>query len=376
MKRICYLTFNDYPSGIYSGQVIDVCKFWRTELKLQVTLIAFISFRGFNKNKKRIKEELPDAIVLPMIPKARNWTLNRFILGRFIRKIKPDVIVGRGPFATLLALNFRKDRRVCFDARGAYTAELSEYNVLPDEKIKRNIYEIEKAAVFKSDCRLAVSNALIGYWKKEFDFRDVCHIIVPCTLNEIFFCENESLNLQRNFRETMGFKEDEIVLVYSGSSAEWQSFESMDLSIYNLLEKQKNIKVLLLAKPFKNPLKIQIDFPERVNQMWVKSDEVKDILKACDYGWLVRENSVTNLVASPVKFAEYLASGLKVVISETLGDYSEFVRIHKAGIVVSGDMKFSLSKISTEEKKAMNFLAKKYFSKSAYIEDYKKLLGL
>jgi hypothetical protein len=43
-----------------------------------------------------------------------------------------------------------------------------------------------------------------------------------------------------------------------------------------------------------------------------------------------------NEVASPVKFGEYLASGLPVVMSAGIGDYSELVRRKKVGVILKG----------------------------------------
>ncbi|HET6992692.1 MAG TPA: hypothetical protein VFJ43_15265, partial [Bacteroidia bacterium] len=64
MKKILYLTFNDAPGGIFSGQVIDVCLYWK-ELGFDVNLVSFISIRNFSANKNKIRSLFPGAIVLP-----------------------------------------------------------------------------------------------------------------------------------------------------------------------------------------------------------------------------------------------------------------------------------------------------------------------
>lgn len=368
MKKVLYLTYNDYPSGIYSGQVIDVCRFWKEELKADVSLIAFISMRGFKLNKQKIIEQFPGAIVLPMFPKVRNWKLNRFILRRFIKKINPQVIVARGPFATLLAIKFREGRKVCFDARGAYTAELREYNVVPDEKMKAEIFELEKQAVLNSDFRIAVSQQLVQYWKRSFEYSSADHVVIPCTLNAKTFVEKTSESAIAPDLQSP------VTLVYSGGSADWQSFNALDKEMYQLLAAQNNLNVILLAKNLPAGMKIFSDFATRVKSMWLKPEEVKSVLDSCDYGWMVREKSVTNAVASPVKFAEYLSGGLKIIISEELGDYSEFVNQHHAGIIYNSNDVKPLEKVSQEEKMRMKELAKKNFMKENFTAHYKKLL--
>lgn len=368
MKKVLYLTFNDYPSGIYSGQVIDVCRFWKEELKAEVSLVAFISLRGFKINKQKIVLQFPGAIVLPMFPKAGNWRLNNFLLGRAIRKLNPKVIVARGPFATLLALKFREGRKVCFDARGAYTAELREYNVVPDEKIKAEIFELEKEAVLSSDYRIAVSEQLVQYWKRSFSYSSADHVVIPCTLNAKTFSGEES---KENYSTDL---QSPVTLVYSGGSADWQSFEALDKAMHQLLSAQNNLNVILLAKDLPANMKIFRNFGTRVKTMWLKPEEVKNVLDSCDYGWMVREKSVTNAVASPVKFAEYLSGGLKVIISEELGDYSEFVKQHNAGIIYNEENIKVLEKVSLDEKVRMKVLAKTHFMKENYTAHYKKLL--
>ena len=164
MKKIIYLTFNDAPSGIFSGQVIDVCNYWK-ELGFDVKLISFISLRNFKENKITITNSFSDAIVLPMFPKARNWRLNSWFLGKKIRKVNPSIIVCRGVFAANLAMQFRIGRKICFDARGAYAAEFSEYDVLPDIKVNSEVENLERISILESDFRMAVSEQLVNYWK-------------------------------------------------------------------------------------------------------------------------------------------------------------------------------------------------------------------
>jgi hypothetical protein len=79
---------------------------------------------------------------------------------------------------------------------------------------------------------------------------------------------------------------------------------------------------------------------------------VKDYLSISDYGILIREYSVTNKVASPTKFAEYLNAGLKVIISPEIGDFSAMVDKYNLGYVYheNNDM-LDLKKVSNPEKK-------------------------
>ncbi len=69
-------------------------------------------------------------------------------------------------------------------------------------------------------------------------------------------------------------------------------------------------------------------------------------LAVSDLGLLLRERNSVNRVASPVKFAEYLASGLPVLVSPGVGDCPDIVRRDRVGYVL--DASAQLSRIVSE----------------------------
>lgn len=372
MKKIIYLTFNDAPSGIFSGQVIDVCNYWK-ELGFDVKLISFISLRNFKENKNTITNSFSDAIVLPMFPKARNWRLNSWFLGKKIRKVNPSIIVCRGVFAANLAMQFRIGRKICFDARGAYAAEFSEYDVLPDIKVNSEVENLERISILESDFRMAVSEQLVNYWKIKYAYDSDKHVVIPCTLNRSALVTPDASVM--TIRSRLGFSINSKIIVYAGSSAGWQSLKNMNDALLQIFNSDPDVNLLLLTKEIGNDLQILKMFPNRVKKLWLNSNEVGVYLAACDYGWLVRENSVTNRVASPVKCAEYLAAGLVLIVSNELGDYSNYVLTNKAGFIWNNEVPIDfLPKPTLEQKNRMVELSKNDFMKENYREQYYKIL--
>ena len=69
---------------------------------------------------------------------------------------------------------------------------------------------------------------------------------------------------------------------------------------------------------------------------------------SADYGYVYRNQTETNKVASPVKIAEYLSCGLKLLISNSLGDYSNLTTSNNLGFNLdSNDFNFSdIQKVS------------------------------
>lgn len=373
MRQVVYLTFNDAPSGIYNSQVIGVCKYWREHLDVQVQLLAFVSFRNFFEVRKAIRKMDSAAIVLPMFPGVQNWFRHTSRLRRKLNRLNPDVVVCRGPFAAFLALDAAPERKVCFDARGAYEAELKEYNVVPHAKVISEIAQVEARVVKEAACRLAVSQELVNYWQERYGYNGSDHVVVPCTLGgAIVSLQPDEQRTAERLRR--GYKPEDIVVVYSGSSAGWQSLELMEEYILPLMRAQPEVKLVLMLPPSANRSKVEAEFPQRVTRMWVKHQEVQQVLNACDYGWLVREASTTNKVASPVKYAEYLASGLHVIISPGLGDYSQTTADQNIGVVVDAPGKLALKPLLSEDRKRSHAYAKAHLTKENYLAQYKKLL--
>ena len=367
---ILYLTFNDALSGIFRSQVIDVIRFMESELKANIRLVAFISLRGFSESKKQILALAPTAIVVPMFPTMRLWKLNRYTLQIIVARLKPSKIICRSVFATNLALKAIKNQNISivYDGRGAISAEVEEYNVIKDTKIKMKIHALEKNAIIQSDFRIAVSDELLKYWKSRFKYVSERHVIIPCTLDNQF---TERIVFNTEFKRRLGFDQKDVILIYSGSTAGWQSFELM-YHFFSAILKQENLKIIFLSS--RSPLieNLERDFPGKVLTMKVPFEEVRNYLSIGDYGILIREDSVTNKVASPVKFAEYLAAGLKVIISPSICDYSAFVKENHCGYWVS-DLPNTLPMLTSGDREHAQDLSK-YFYKQHYTKAYTKVL--
>lgn len=373
-----FLTYNDLPSGIFFSQVTDTCNFLNKELHANIRLVSFISIRNFFHNRRRIKSQFPAAIVLPMFPKLRNWRWNLITLFFLFLFLDSRKIIARSAFACALALRLKKlgfSDWVCYDGRGAVAAEENEYAVSGDPLVQREIGELEKESVRNSDFRISVSSELVKYWRKSFSYGTGKHVVIPCTLHSEQFTSLPDENSLRISRNEMGFSNEDVLLVYSGSSAEWQSLHLLDNFLLNAMRSNPKVKALFLLK--KNPgLKVMHEFQERVKVRWVEENQVQKMIAMCDYGLLLRTNSVTNQVASPVKFAEYLACGLKVLISPGIGDYSSFVPGKNCGFVVgeNDEIHHGLDRISFQEKKELYGLACNNFSKASFLEEYRKLM--
>lgn len=364
---ICYFTYNDQPSGVYYSQVCDVINHLNTLSDTDVRLFALVSVRSWKSSAQKIKAKCPGAIVWPMIPKAKNWKLNKALLQFFHVFYRPTGYMCRGVFATSIALSLRKENRpkVCFDGRGAYAAEWREYRIIDDQALIDSVGEVEREAVCQSDFRLAVSEALVKHWRLEYGYSGHDYVVVPCTVKQDI----------ANYEPLGVVQSDQVTLVYAGSTAGWQSFELLDALLSPVLLEQEHTKVVFLSQKDKNNQALQERFPGRVEVKWLKPEQVHGELSSCDYGLLLREDTVTNQVASPTKFAEYLQAGLKVLISDKIGDMSNQVKTFDLGFVWSGESGIPRLERPNEDSRrnARGFCAKHY-TKRVYRDSYLQIL--
>lgn len=362
---IYYITFNDQPSGVYQSQVVDVVKTLALLSKKKVVLLAFFPLLGFKENRAIIKRSGVESIVLPMVFGITKWRWYQFVLKAITNSKFPAIC--RGPLATVLAQSHFK--KVVHDGRAAVKAEIEEYNITAgNEQLSRDFCAAEKQAVLKSDFNIAVSHQLVKYWQQEFHYQGNAHVVIPCTLtnatSEVIISPDKTEN-------------QTVKVVYAGGTSGWQSFEKVVVLLRDLMHRQSNVEVLFLTQNHKAIDELISEFPNRCTRKFVAHHQVQTILQTCDYGILIRDEKVTNKVASPVKFAEYLNAGLSVLISEHVGDFSAFVKQHQCGMIIHDSIP-ELQSLSEVDKKHNRTLCQQYFSKDSkeIIKAYQKVLSV
>ncbi len=373
---ILYLTFTNELNGIYRSQVLDVCSFLRREFGVPVKVVAIVSGRRFWPARSAFRSADPEVLVLPMVPGVRNWRMNRHLLRQITRRLDARCLIGRSEFATQLGLTLREEGildTVAFDGRSARAAECAEYDgegrgVFSSQEIG----ELEGDSVRRSDFRIAVSGPLVEYWRREYAYEGSAHRIVPCTV----VAPSPKVSGRCDpLRKELGFEDEQIVLVYAGSSAQWQSFDLLDRFVVESMQSDPRIALLMLTPPEARTLEVDRAFPSRVVRRWVEPGRVPHHLAACDYGLLLRESKVTNRVSSPTKFGEYLQAGLGVLVSENVGDCSRFVQEHRCGFVVSSaGTRPVLAPLDLQARSRHAGLAQRHYSKVAHRDSYRALL--
>lgn len=126
--------------------------------------------------------------------------------------------------------------------------------------------------------------------------------------------------------------------IYSGSSASWQSIPELIRFCKRALQKYSTISFAILTyedkEKFRRYFLGEDELLRSIEIITLPPEEVAASLASGDFGILLRDRHIVNRVASPLKFAEYLANGLAVLVSEGIGDTEAIISHHRVGVVV------------------------------------------
>lgn len=312
---------------------------------------------GARKRWRALRRGLPavyagpiDRIPSPPSRARRAWDDAR-MLALWLRRRRSDgrglVIQCRNAVMTSILLRAGPPRgaRVVYDCRGVTTAEylyrrgFEEAASAPPGMRARaaELIGLERRAALESDAVLCVSEAMARHMVSTFSVPRGKITVVPCCVDDRRFAGAASE--RERVRRELGLA-DRFVVVYSGSLHRWQMPE-LGLRMFRAIK---------AIEPSAHYLGLVTE-PDRMREVVAASGltardatvlrvdppDMPAHLAAADVGLLLREDSPVNRVASPVKFAEYLAAGVPVIISEGVGDYSDLVAREQLGAVLGHD---------------------------------------
>ena len=202
---------------------------------------------------------------------------------------------------------------------------------------------------------------------------------IPCCINYNVY-EIEAANNIYN-RAKLGFRDDDIIFIYSGGLSHYQQVPAM-LKLWARFIDRPNIKFLLLTNdtPHSHPVTLNDlnQFGEKLIHLSVPRSDIPHILSLANIGFMLRDSRSLNKAASPVKFPEYLASGLAVAASPGIGDASDLIITHQLGVLIDPlDLEtganqlndFLINLVSNCQENISNktrIIAKKYYDWSSF----------
>ena len=111
------------------------------------------------------------------------------------------------------------------------------------------------------------------------------------------------------------------VIAYAGSLASWQEVPRLAQIVRHALDRGPQARVLLVTgeRAKAEGLLAAAGIAKGLSAVLSpRADGVVDTLLAADAGVVLRRPALANALAFPTKFAEYLAAGLEVVVSDAV----------------------------------------------------------
>jgi hypothetical protein len=189
---------------------------------------------------------------------------------------------------------------------------------------------------------MVVTEALEEYVKKNYTIPSNFHFYrIPCATSTTIVNEIEYVENRKKYRAKYSIADNEIVFIYSGGVSSWQCVEET-IQLYKDLSKQINRKTRMLI------FSHNIEYIKALagNDTTIQTDsygalELSKALCAGDYAFLLRKDCVTNNVAFPNKFLEYVQSGLRVITTPYVYEVYKQVSANNLGEIYLMDNNIS-----------------------------------
>jgi len=357
--HIVHVTCREGLSSAFMPQVVRPLSMVR-DRGFDVSLVVFAPVgelirRDLRERWHRRRREVQTKFGLPLtlLPSAPSRALNLWddavLLRAWLRlradATAPNLLHCRGSQATHIALRTRRwrpDIPVICDCRGIDAPEFLMYRGVEDLAVAepgvlaeyRQREALQRSAMEQADAVLCVSDAMRREFATRWNVPAARMRKVPCCTD--IEAGRQAASRRQEMRMGLGLS-DKFVISYSGSAAPWQMLPETFAAFRQIanLRADAHLLVLTTDKQILENAAANAGIPRNITTfMSVPHTEVPAHLAAADLGLLLRDTSVVNQVASPMKFAEYMSCGVPVVLTEGIGDFSDLVRSQRLGLVL------------------------------------------
>jgi len=400
--RILYLVSreNILEPGVLKSQVLDlVGQIIKSGSKIELTVLNFPSINRFLANLKNYRSTREYArklgirlVIIPIFPIGRSimpvWAIPFFLIQTiplilfFSIKYRINIIHSRAylpALAAQISRNFGLRVGLVFDVRGAYLLEGITYGRWKRSDPDYGTWERLEEKLFSDSDRVVVqSPGLMDYTKKVAPAAKV-ELIPPC-VNERTFAISEKDREQG--RGEFGIK-NRFVVVYSGSLGNFHEPNFL-AKCYSEIRKDLPSPYFLVvthsaSRGLVNSLRDQ-NVPEEEFRVISSPKDIGKMLPLGDAGLHIMDDLPITPTVVSVKFGEYLASGLPVIVTKNMASVTNLVEEHRCGVVLDGfdrkDTRVEMQKLVEEHsslKENSLSLARNYFSTKVCAGKYLKI---
>lgn len=312
--------------------------------------------------------------------------LNAIILLRSLhkRRLNIDWVHARTEYTAVVAILLKifNGFKIVYDVRGDTYSEIID-NSMRAKFLKKVLLNI-KAYLFEfynsialrfSDNILFVSSELSNKYSGKIKEKKVS--IIPCLANpNLFYFDH---NLRREKKENLGYFEEDVIIGYLGSATPYQCVEETMECILSAVLANEKIKVLIITREddiFKKYIPSELLFKFKIISSL--HQEVNGYLNAMDYAFLIRKKNSLNYVSSPIKYAEYSMTGIKVITTNAIDQVVESNFILNNSIFINMDKmqmikQLVMSPAPISERINISKKAKLIYSRESYLSNFNEL---
>jgi len=298
------------------------------------------------RGKAKDKYSIDLSYVISGTSRWSSATLTRWLVARVFKRIlkgRDWTVYERNCNTASLVIDVLKgntEGKVVFDCRGDIPSEfiggkglMWDPEAWDQDTLRQyeNLMQLERNSCL-ADSIIVVSKAL-GELLQERHRGECAKItVLPCKIDpKVFSSPDKDISKKR-----LGL-DGRFVVCYLGSLA-WYQLPDQSVRVFKCIQKIIPNSIFLGITTAPETMRgyliesgiCESDF----HVMRVSSPEVVEYLPAADLGLLLREDNPVNAVASPVKFAEYLACKVPVLLTRKIGDFSLLAQCNRVGDVL------------------------------------------
>ncbi|WP_276691380.1 hypothetical protein [Acidaminococcus massiliensis] len=348
--KLCYLVYREDNVMVYESQVLEYLRAYESKnIFDSIELLLFRHEKNLTKGKEsenRIKQYIKKGHtfwsfpVLSMIQlKFDVLRLKNYLQNHYDRADNIAVIC-RGDLAAYIgtrAFSGYPNSRILYDNRGlAFEESLMSYPNSIIHKVNRNIKrKALLAAKDFCDSYNFVTTNMREYFIKHYQFdENIPYTIIP-TLYQSVVCDEIKL---QQIRQQENYHEDDTVIGYIGSTAAWQSMNTLVSTIAKIGQKMPKAKFLILTNGgIPEMQKLTNNIKKRIVIKNIPHNKMNYYLQIIDIGIIVRDNTIINHVAAPTKIAEYLTNGIKILYSGDIGIIDDLKEYNNNELMINMD---------------------------------------
>lgn len=240
-------------------------------------------------------------------------------------------------WAALLSAKMLRIHSMTLDMHGDFVEECMFQSGWKRGGMRHRLWTvISRMLVQKANRVVCVSEAHKEFLSSTYG-RSTSVEVLPCCTYSV---EAEEDSLRERLRAELGLNDPKsVVLFYSGSASKYQLIDRMIAFVSSLRAAEAECGFLLLLPTSEDVMKVQEMIQRlapslKTKFLSVPHREVFSYASAADIAFLFRNEAPMNRISSPTKFAEYLISGLPVLITPGIGDFSTAVAKYCLGAVV------------------------------------------